>query len=96
MIVLQWRLRTRPHARAVVVMQSQPRLSTVHVHLHQSGIACHHTATSPSDVQVWDVRKFKTPVAAKQDLPALFATTQCAFSPNEKLVLTGMLRSPSP
>ena len=64
--------------------------------MHRSGIARCHAATSPGAVQVWDVRKFKTPVAAKQDLPALFATTQCAFSPNEKLVLTGMLRCPSP
>ena len=38
---------------------------------------------------MWDVRKFKSPVAVIPDLPALFATTQCAFSPDERLILTG-------
>lgn len=40
-------------------------------------------------MQVWDVRKFRAPVATVEDLPALFSTTQCSFSPDERLILTG-------
>ncbi|KAK9788441.1 hypothetical protein WJX73_007451 [Symbiochloris irregularis] len=40
-------------------------------------------------LKVWDVRKFKTPVATVNNLPTLFSTTQCSFSPDERLILTG-------
>ena len=39
--------------------------------------------------QVWDIRKFKSPVHTVGGLPTLFSTTQCAFSPDERLILTG-------
>ena len=41
-------------------------------------------------LKLWDVRKFKTPVAVAEGLPTLFSNTQCCFSPDEKLVLTGI------
>ena len=40
--------------------------------------------------QVWDMRKFKAPVHVWEDLPALHPTTQAVFSPDERLILTGV------
>ena len=39
--------------------------------------------------QVWDIRKFKSPVHVVDGLPTLFSTTQCIFSPDERLIVTG-------
>ena len=41
-------------------------------------------------LQVWDLRKFKTPVHVWEDLPAMHPTTQAVFSPDERLILTGV------
>ncbi len=41
-------------------------------------------------LQVWDLRKFKTPVHVWEDLPAMHPTTQVVFSPDERLILTGV------
>ena len=41
-------------------------------------------------MQVWDMRKFKTPVHVWEDLPAMHPTTEVAFSPDERLILTGV------
>lgn len=44
-------------------------------------------------LKLWDLRKFNSPVATVQDLPTGFVSignTQCCFSPNEDLVLTGV------
>ena len=41
-------------------------------------------------LQVWDLRKFKTPVHVWEDLPAMHPTTQVVFSPDERLIVTGV------
>lgn len=40
-------------------------------------------------VKLWDVRKLKEPVASADDLPNFFTTTNCMFSPNNKMLVTG-------
>lgn len=41
-------------------------------------------------LKIWDIRQFKHPMAVAEGLPTLFGNTQCCFSPDEKLVLTGI------
>lgn len=41
-------------------------------------------------LKLWDVRKFTRALAEVKGLHTLFSTTQCCFSPNEELVLTGI------
>ena len=41
-------------------------------------------------MQLWDLRNFKKPVHTVDGLLSIFPTTQCSFSPNEKLILTGV------
>ncbi|KAH7624593.1 hypothetical protein Ndes2526B_g00793 [Nannochloris sp. 'desiccata'] len=48
------------------------------------------TRGADETLKLWDVRKFKTPVASVSGLPTLYSNTQCCFSPDEKLVLTGI------
>jgi WD repeat-containing protein 70 len=48
------------------------------------------TRGADETLKLWDVRKFKTPIASVSGLPTLFSNTQCCFSPDEKLVLTGI------
>lgn len=47
----------------------------------------------PLCLQVWDARKLKAPVAAFGDLPAA-PSSQCCFSPDESLVVTGTANVP--
>ena len=39
---------------------------------------------------MWDLRKFKKPLATFEDLPALFSTTGVTFSPDQRLFATGV------
>ncbi|CAG0881675.1 unnamed protein product, partial [Cyprideis torosa] len=41
-------------------------------------------------LKLWDVRRFKTPVLVKDDLFNRFDTTGCGFSPDDRLVFTGV------
>lgn len=41
-------------------------------------------------IKVFDIRSFKKPLAVRDSLPVGFGTTQCCFSPDESLVLTGV------
>ena len=45
-------------------------------------------------MQIWDLRKLNQPTQVFNDLPAHIATTQCCFSPDQKLVLTGISATP--
>ena len=45
---------------------------------------------SDGTVKLWDIRKFKSPITEAQNLPTGYATTGCCFSPDERLVLTGI------
>ena len=45
-------------------------------------------------LQIWDLRSLKQPTQVFPDLPAHIATTQCYFSPDQKLVLTGISATP--
>ena len=38
---------------------------------------------------VWDIRKFKTPVASRTDLTTLYPDTNAVFSPDDKYIVTG-------
>lgn len=40
-------------------------------------------------MKLWDVRSTKTPIHVWDSLHNLSEKTQCAFSPNEKIVITG-------
>jgi len=46
--------------------------------------------SSDSSLKLWDLRKFQSPVAAVDGLETSIGNTQCCFSPNEDLVLTGV------
>lgn len=46
--------------------------------------------SNSSHVQVWDLRKFKAPVHVWEGLPTMHATTQVTYSPDERLILTGV------
>jgi len=41
-------------------------------------------------LKVWDLRSFKKPVKVFEDLPCNYATTGCAISPDQQLILTGV------
>ncbi|KAI8844762.1 transcription factor [Chytridium lagenaria] len=41
-------------------------------------------------LKLWDLRKFTDPVAIVEDLPNLYEETNAIFSPNDKLVVTGV------
>lgn len=41
-------------------------------------------------VKLWDIRNFKQPLKVKTDLPNFFPVTDCLFSPDDKLVVTGV------
>lgn len=41
------------------------------------------------DCQVWDLRRSKSPLKEFGGLPNLYAQTNVAFSPGERLILTG-------
>ena len=51
----------------------------------------HHVATRGGDdtLKLWDVRSFKKPVNVATELFTLFDTTECSFSPDDKMILTG-------
>jgi WD40 repeat protein len=40
-------------------------------------------------MKLWDIRQFKSPIHIAQNLPNLYPTTSCSFSPDEKLIITG-------
>jgi WD40 repeat protein len=40
-------------------------------------------------LKLWDIRRLKSPLAAAADLPNLYPVTDCCFSPDDKMVLTG-------
>ena len=40
-------------------------------------------------VKLWDIRKIKTPLCVAEGLENLFPMTDCCFSPDDKMVLTG-------
>ncbi|KAL4237104.1 WD repeat-containing protein 70 [Mactra antiquata] len=41
-------------------------------------------------VKLWDIRNFKQPLKVKSDLPNFFPVTDCLFSPDDRLVVTGV------
>ena len=45
-------------------------------------------------VKTWDLRKFKHPMAVAEDLPTSYDNTGMCFSPDEKLILTGISAPP--
>ena len=50
-----------------------------------------HIATRGGDdtLKLWDIRSFKKPVHEKKDLFSRFEMTECCFSPDDRMVLTG-------
>ena len=40
-------------------------------------------------LKLWDIRKFKSPVHVKSDLFSRFDVTECCFSPDDRMVVTG-------
>lgn len=40
-------------------------------------------------MQIWDLRKMKTPLKVFDDLPNYYAETNAGFSPDEQLIFTG-------
>ncbi|KAF6259467.1 WD40 repeat-like protein [Scenedesmus sp. NREL 46B-D3] len=45
--------------------------------------------STDGSLKLWDLRAFKSPLAAWDDLPTNYATTNVTFSPDERLLLTG-------
>lgn len=48
------------------------------------------TRATDDTVKLWDIRNFKQPLLVKRDMPALAAETNAVFSPDEKVVVTGL------
>ena len=50
-----------------------------------------HLATRATDetLKLWDIRSFKKPVNVAQNLFSKFEMTECCFSPDDKMVVTG-------
>lgn len=42
-------------------------------------------------LKLWDLRAFKQPLAAWDGLDTNYANTTCCFSPDERLLLTGVM-----
>ncbi|XP_060097013.1 WD repeat-containing protein 70-like [Heteronotia binoei] len=40
-------------------------------------------------LKIWDIRQFKTPLNSVTGLPSFFPMTDCCFSPDDKLLVTG-------
>jgi WD40 repeat protein len=40
-------------------------------------------------MKVWDIRSFKRPVNVATGLQNFFSITDCTFSPDEKIIVTG-------
>ncbi len=51
----------------------------------------HHVATRGGDdtLKLWDVRKFKKPLQVAENLFSRFEMTDCCFSPDDRMVITG-------
>ena len=51
----------------------------------------HHVATRGGDdtLKLWDIRKFKSPVHSVSNLFSRFDVTECCFSPDDRMVVTG-------
>jgi len=47
------------------------------------------TRSVDDTMKLWDMRNFKKPLTTFSDLPARYDTTNCCFSPNDELLLTG-------
>ncbi|CAB3372342.1 Hypothetical predicted protein [Cloeon dipterum] len=41
-------------------------------------------------LKLWDLRAFKKPVHVAEDLFSRYSTTECSFSPNDSMVMTGV------
>lgn len=41
-------------------------------------------------LKLWDLRAFKSPLAVWSGLDTAYANTTCCFSPDERLLITGM------
>uniref|UniRef100_A0A6I8P4D3 WD repeat-containing protein 70 n=1 Tax=Ornithorhynchus anatinus TaxID=9258 RepID=A0A6I8P4D3_ORNAN len=40
-------------------------------------------------LKIWDIRQFKKPLHSASELPTFFSMTDCCFSPDDKLLVTG-------
>lgn len=45
---------------------------------------------SDDTLKLWDIRNFKQPLAFNTNLPNAFSMTDCVFSPDDKLLVTGI------
>ncbi|KAJ3017005.1 UNVERIFIED_CONTAM: hypothetical protein HDU68_011900 [Siphonaria sp. JEL0065] len=48
------------------------------------------TRSNDDTLKLWDIRNFKKPVAAVTNLPSFYEESNAIFSPNNKLVVTGV------
>lgn len=60
-------------------------------HTHPNPQDDHTLASRGMDgtMRIWDLRNFTRPVKVCDQLPANYSTTNCCFSPDEKLLITG-------
>lgn len=92
--VIQW-MDCRPFAVYSPLYAAQ---TVVDAHMPGAAITCisfsitdHLLATRAMDdtLKLWDVRKFKSPIAAVPGLINFFEETNVVFSPNDRYILTG-------
>jgi len=88
---------------SVLLWDEKKKVNTTHVvrNAHQSGtdtssIQFSHlnqnmfcTRGGDDTVKLWDLRKLKDPIASACDIPNYFSGTNCTFSPNDKMLMTG-------
>lgn len=76
-----------------------PSISNYEAHTSGAGISCvcfahdnHTVITRGGDdtLKLWDIRSFKSPVGVVSDLYNLFPMTDCIFSPDEQMIVTGI------
>lgn len=53
------------------------------------GAQCLLSRGTEGTMKLWDLRSFKSPLKQARNLPCNYSTTQCCYSPDEKLVITG-------
>lgn len=76
-----------------------PSIANYEAHTRGAGTTCicfahdnHTVITRGGDdtLKLWDIRSFKSPVGVVSDLYNLFPMTDCIFSPDEHMIVTGV------
>lgn len=83
----QWTYVSRPNQ--LVRNAHEPTTEITSIAFSQDGYSLASRGMDDT-LKLWDLRKFTQPIHVIDGLPTHHATTQCIFSPDERLVVTGV------